>query len=148
MKLKRKIDRVFSVLLSLALILALVPMTATTASAAGYGTVMDLPTGAGSTLYSNIYKVNTNTTIAYSNYYSALNVGSGHTAVIYIPKGITLTVRGGHGNAQNAGAAGINLPSNSTLIITGGGSLNVYGGNSGYSSSGSSGGGGYWNGGS
>lgn len=147
MKIRQNTCKVFTALLALTLVLTVTPLTATTAYAAGYTTVLDLPTTAGSTLSSNIYRVKSSTTISYANYYSALSVASGHTAVIYIPKGVTLTVRGGHGRGKNAGAAGINLPSNSTLVVTGGGVLNVYGGNSGSSVGGSSGSYGYWNGG-
>ncbi|MGN0367379.1 MAG: InlB B-repeat-containing protein, partial [Wujia sp.] len=77
-----------------------------------------------------------------SNGYSrnGLNVASGKTVVMIIDPGVTLTVNGQSGSASTPGGAGIYVPSNSTLIITGGGTLNATGGASGKGSNGSYGG--------
>lgn len=60
---------------------------------------------------------------------SALFVNDGATAVIYIPQGVTLTVNGHDAIGANGAGAGIRVPSQATLIITGGGTLEAYGGN-------------------
>lgn len=76
------------------------------------------------------YRVETNTTIdgTKTNVYG-LRVPENSTVTIYIAKGKTLLVRGENGSAQNApGKPAIEVPSTSTLIITGGGRLRVYGG--------------------
>lgn len=97
--------------------------------------------GTGFTLLANnIYKVMNDMSIGSSSTASSgLYVASGTTSVLYIPKNVTLTVHGGNGNADRGGYAAINLPATSTLIITGGGKLNVYGGSSGVSTAGSNG---------
>ena len=59
---------------------------------------------------------------------SAMYVADGATAVIYIPKNVTLTVRGGNASGTESAGAGIRLNNGSTLIVTGGGRLNVTGG--------------------
>ena len=73
------------------------------------------------------------TTVAAVN---GLKVAAGATAVLYIPKGVTLTVTGGNGYYRNPGAAGIEVPSTSTLIIIGGGTLSATGGNAGQAGTG------------
>ncbi len=60
---------------------------------------------------------------------SAMYVDDNATAVIYIPKNVTLTVRGGNASGTESAGAGIRLNNGSTLIVTGGGKLNVTGGN-------------------
>lgn len=76
------------------------------------------------------YRVETNTTIdGTKNNVYGLRVPENSTVTIYIAKGKTLLVRGKHGSAQNTpGKPAIEVPSTSTLIITGGGTLRVYGG--------------------
>ena len=59
---------------------------------------------------------------------SALWLAENTTAVIYIPSGVTLTATGGPGTDMIGGGAGIEIPSSSTLIVTGGGKLVATGG--------------------
>jgi hypothetical protein len=49
-------------------------------------------------------------------------------AVLFIPGGMTLTVRGGAGTGTNGGKAAISLPSGGCLYVRGAGTLDVYGG--------------------
>lgn len=65
-----------------------------------------------------VYKVESSQTIS-----GTLNVPQDGTVTIYIAKGKTLTV-----NSNTAGQPAISVPSNSTLILTGGGTLRVKGG--------------------
>lgn len=125
---KRKIKRWISALLGAVMAAALMPVTAY----AGFSRTAALPTAAGSTLTDgNIYLVTNNVTISGSTGANALNVASGATVVINIPSGYTLTVNGGTGSATSRGGAGIYLPQDATLILTGGGRLVAYGGNAG-----------------
>ena len=92
-------------------------------------TTTDLPTSSGSKLHGNtIYNVTGNTTISGSTSSSGLIVDGNSTVVIYIPSGVTLTVNGGSGSGSTSGKAGIFLPTSSTLIIAGNGTLKVNGG--------------------
>ena len=85
----------------------------------------------GKTLQNNtVYRVTSNATISrLGTTSSALYVADNATAVIYIPKGITLTVNGGNASGTTGAGAGIRLNSGSTLVVTGQGTLNVTGGN-------------------
>ena len=124
--------RIISVLMSFLLVFTWIPWMGMTAQAATYKNVTSLPTAAGSWLYSsNIYTVRSNITITASTGGNALCVAGGNTVVIDIAPGCTLTVYGGNGSARTPGGAGIYLPSSSNLIVTGGGRLVAYGGNSG-----------------
>lgn len=101
--------------------------------------------GAGGTLVNGyVYKVTSNTTISNTNAGgNGLNVAANATVTIYIAKGVTLTCRGGNGSYRTHGGAGIYVPSTSTLIITGEGTLDCYGGKAGNGSNGGNGGNGY-----
>ena len=59
---------------------------------------------------------------------SGLIIPENATVTIFIPQGVTLSVRGANGSGANGGGAGILLPVTSTLIIRGGGTLNATGG--------------------
>ena len=84
----------------------------------------------GKTLYDGtVYVVPQNATISRSTPYTALYVADGATAVIYVPTGVTLTVKGGNASGTEGAGAGIRVPPTSTLVVTGGGTLNVTGGN-------------------
>ena len=72
------------------------------------------------------YVVKENTTITGAYDTAAITVKD--TAVIYIPKGVTLTLTGGKA-VSYGGGAGINLTSGNELIILGEGTLNATGGN-------------------
>ncbi|MBR1588110.1 MAG: hypothetical protein IJ658_07280, partial [Kiritimatiellae bacterium] len=96
---------------------------------------------AGRTLYGNtVYRVTADTTLTGHNSGPALQVSNaGVTTVIYIPKGITLTVNGGDANGSTGADAGIRVPSGTTLIVTGGGKLVATGGNAANGGNGGSG---------
>lgn len=59
---------------------------------------------------------------------SALYVADNATAVVFIPQGVTLKVFGGNGNGSTSAGAGIRVNPGSTLVVTGGGMLDVMGG--------------------
>ena len=80
-----------------------------------------------------VYTVQGNVPITGARYKSGLSVkkGSGGTAdrvIINIPKDCSLTVKGSDGIGYSAGCAGIALPADMTLYITGEGSLTATGG--------------------
>ncbi len=62
---------------------------------------------------------------------SGMSVKSNSTVVIYVPKGVTLTAIGANGKGRTGGGAGICVPSNATLIVTGEGIVVAIGGNAG-----------------
>ena len=72
--------------------------------------------------------------------WSGMAVKDNATAVLYVPAGVTLTVRGANGNGRTGGGAGIWVPETSTLIITGEGTVNATGGNAGDGGRGENGG--------
>ena len=100
----------------------------------------NLPTDAGSILTAGTtYKVSSDITIneqqaavdADGKPVSGLVVAGGSPVIIEICKGCTLTVNGTHAAGQYGAGAGISVPSSSTLIITGEGTLIAQGGNAG-----------------
>ena len=108
---------------------------------AGNTTTASLP-GVGGTLNNGyVYTVNDNTTLAATTAgQSALSVADKAKVVINIPSGVTLTCIGGNASGRTAAGAGIYVPSTSTLIVVGGGTLNATGGNAASGSNGSNGG--------
>ena len=60
-----------------------------------------------------------------------LAVPDGGKSVLYIPKGVTVTVVGGNGSGTVPASPAILVPGTSTLVVTGEGALNVTGGNGG-----------------
>ena len=109
-------------------------------------TVTALPTAAGSTLsHDTIYTVSSNTTINAGTGQNGLVVANNSVATIHIPAGVTLTVYGGAGSANQGGKSGIYVPTSSALIVVGSGTLNVYGGAGGSASNGGNGSNGYVN---
>lgn len=60
---------------------------------------------------------------------SGMNVQAGKTVNLYIPAGVTLTVKGADASGTKGAGAGILLPSGSTLNVIGNGTLKVTGGN-------------------
>lgn len=124
----KKIIRVCIIFAMCISMLPLMPIS-TVEAATTSTTIWNSAPSAGTTIYGgNIYKVAVNMSIGYEN--SNVNglIVSGTNAVLYIPSGVTLTVRGGDGSGTTPGKAGILLSTDSSLIITGGGTLNVYGG--------------------
>ncbi|MBO4894032.1 MAG: hypothetical protein J5562_03840, partial [Clostridia bacterium] len=100
-----------------------------------------LPTAAGSTLQDGaIYNVESSRTVSGTRTTNGLVVAERATVIIYIPDGVTLTVNGGDASANEPGKAGIYVPTSSTLIIAGNGSLTAKGGNGGQGSNGYNGG--------
>lgn len=129
--------KLIGIILTLAMVFVLVP--ATTALAGNNAT--PIPTVAGSTLNNgNLYIVSGNLTITGTAGQSGLIVANSATVAIYIPTGASLTVNGGNGSGSTPGGAGIYLPPSSTLVVTGGGTLTVKGGNAGNGGNGSGGG--------
>ncbi|MBR4523419.1 MAG: hypothetical protein IKO64_04200, partial [Kiritimatiellae bacterium] len=63
-----------------------------------------------------------------SSGWSGLYLDANSTAVLYIPAGMTLKVTGGSASDRTGAGAGIEIPPSSTLIVTGGGTLEAYGG--------------------
>lgn len=114
----------------MAVVLMLMPMIG--AYAGSNRTQVNLPQSAGYTLQpGNMYIVRTSMTIN-ATAGNGLNVaakGSGQAPVLYIPAGVTLTVTGANANGQTGAGAGIYVPSNAELIITGAGKLVATGGN-------------------
>lgn len=114
----------------------------------------DLPETAGATLTAGkTYKVSKNVNInldqdAVDNDgkpTSGLIVPENGRVIIEICKGCTLTVKGTHAAGQYGAGAGISVPSTSTLIITGEGTLIAQGGNAADGANGNDGGN-AWNG--
>ncbi len=84
----------------------------------------------GKTLKNNtVYVVPSSTTLTRTTPYAALYVKNNTTAVIYIPKNVTLTVNGGDASGTESAGAGIRIEDGATLIVTGEGSLIAKGGN-------------------
>ncbi|MBR3086188.1 MAG: hypothetical protein IKH04_07280, partial [Kiritimatiellae bacterium] len=101
------------------------------AALAGFTSIYTLGSGdAGRELANNtVYKVESDLTLTNTGTGPGLSVASGATVVLYIKKGVTLTVAGGNSNGTNAGDAGIRVLSGRTLVVTGGGKLVATGGN-------------------
>ena len=120
----RRWPAVLAVVLSLFASAALASTGFTTR--ATLSTTQEGPTLANGT----VYVVSSDTTIdrPSGSTLSAMYVADGATAVIYIPKNVTLTVNGGNASGTESAGAGIRLYNGSTLIVTGGGRLNVSGG--------------------
>ena len=85
---------------------------------------------AGTTLENGkVYVVSGNTSLSRNTPNSTLYVAHNATAVIYIPKNVTLTVNGGNASGTESGGAAIRVNAGSTLVVTGGGKLIAKGGN-------------------
>ena len=90
---------------------------------------------------SGAYYVAEDTNIDPSDTYgNGIKIDENLDVVIYIPRGVTLTVAGQDGYlADDVGYAAIYLPESSTLTITGGGTINALGGDAGAGSRGCNG---------
>lgn len=76
-----------------------------------------------------IYEVPSSLNIEAFNGNDAYKVAENATAVIYIPAGVTLSVKGGNADGTKGAGAGIYVPEGSKLIVTGGGRIFATGGN-------------------
>ena len=103
---------------------------------------VDLPNSPGYTLQpGNMYIVQSSMTIT-ATHGNGLNVAakdSKQAPILYLPAGVTLTVKGANSNGIAGGGAGIYVPSGAELIITGAGTLNATGGDAGAGTNGSDG---------
>ncbi|MGN0155551.1 MAG: InlB B-repeat-containing protein [Lachnospiraceae bacterium] len=110
---------------------------------AGFTTTQVLApdTAPGTTLSGNtIYKVTEDVEITQTTAgCDGLIVANNATVVLDIAKDCTLTVKGGDGSGKTRGGAGIYVPSNSTLIILGEGTLVAIGGDGGNATNGQNG---------
>lgn len=93
---------------------------------------IDQSVGAGYTLQpGNMYIVRSNMELTATSG-SGLNVAkkksNEQAPILYIPAGVTVTVKGADANGRTGAGAGINVPSGAELIITGAGTLNATGG--------------------
>lgn len=87
---------------------------------------------AGAELSSGVYYLSASRTFTSTSIGgNGLRIKSGATVYIYLPKGVTLTANGGAGSYESPGGAGILLPSNSTLVLLGEGSVDANGGKAG-----------------
>lgn len=76
---------------------------------------------------------------------SGISVEGGATVVLYVPQGVTLTAIGANGEGRIGGGAGIFVPDNATLVVTGEGEVWAKGGNAGDGNNGSNGAAGSYN---
>lgn len=94
---------------------------------------IDQSVGAGYTLYpGNMYIVRGDMTLTATsgNGLNVATIKSGEQApILYIPAGVTVTVKGADATGTTGAGAGIYVPSNAELIITGAGTLYATGGN-------------------
>ena len=88
----------------------------------------------------NTYRFTEDVTYNASKTESALMVADGATAVIVVPDGVTVTLKGGNANGKTGAGAGIEVPENAKLYIFGEGTLNAFGGNAASGSAGGAGG--------
>ena len=97
---------------------------------AGFKNAVTLSSGRKTLENGTVYIVNKDITVKAGAGFSAYAVNANSTAVLYIPAGKTLTLKGGAGSEETGavGEAGISLPAGATLIVTGGGTLDVTGG--------------------
>ena len=126
----------FSTLLAAALI------AASPAMAMDSGTITDgTRTLNGGTVYTVSGNVTINAAVGQSALTAVANSGDGgNKVVIEIKDGGSLTVTGGNANGRDGAGAGIMLPSDMTLYVTGKGRLTATGGNAAGGGNGSSGG--------
>ena len=99
------------------------------AAEAGFTNALLINSTARRNLENNtVYMVTGDYEVKGSTGYSAYTMAANSTAVIYIPSGRTLTLQGGKAHEKSGAGAGIEVPSSSTLIITGSGRLVTTGG--------------------
>ena len=115
------------------------------AAEAGFTKTMNLSGGRKTLENGTIYILTDNEdTVTASSGFSAYKVNDNATAVLYIPSGKKLTLKGGAASGTSGAGAGIEVPASSTLIVVGGGTLEVFGGKGGGGTSGNGGGSGQY----
>ena len=87
-----------------------------------------------------VYLVTSDLEIRASSGFSAFSMDANSTSVLYVATGKTLTLQGGNASGTTGAGAGIEIPSSSLLIITGGGTIKATGGKGANGSSGGNGG--------
>ena len=70
-----------------------------------------------------VYKVTSDLEIKAASGLSAFYMDANSTSVLYVATGKTLTLQGGNASGTTGAGAGIEIPSSSLLIITGGGTI-------------------------
>ena len=98
------------------------------AAEAGFKNAVTLTGGRQTLENGKVYIVDSDHKVQAGAGLPAYAVNANSTAVLYIPAGKTLTLKGGAASGTSGGEAGISLPASSTLIVTGGGTLEVTGG--------------------
>ena len=98
----------------------------------------------GKTLRSGYYYVTQNIEFSNSSCNSGLTIAPGSTVHIYIPRGVTLTAKGGNADGRTGAGAGILLRSGSTLYLEGAGKVVATGGDAANGENGGQGDDGNW----
>ena len=129
--------RIISIILTLALVLALLSVSAAATDGidtSGWtlltGSTEGMTVGVSGT--TGYYRIQSNTSFTNSTVGgSGLSIADGATVYLYIPENVTLTCTGADGENAVGGGAGIELPENATLYLLGEGTLNALGGSAG-----------------
>ena len=129
--------RIIGIILTLALVAALLPASIVAAGGIDTSdwTLLTGSTGGmtvGASGATGYYRVQSNTSFTNSTVGgSGLSIADGATVYLYIPENVTLTCKGADGENAVGGGAGIELPENATLYLLGEGTLNALGGSAG-----------------
>lgn len=83
----------------------------------------------GKTLQSGNYYITQNIEFSNSACNNGLTIADGATVHIFVPRGVTLTARGGNASGRSGAGAGIYLPKGSSLFLEGHGKVVAWGGN-------------------
>lgn len=83
----------------------------------------------GYRFFSGNYYITQNIEFSNGNCKSGLTIADGATVHFYIPRGVTLTARGGNASGRSGAGAGIELPQGSSLFLEGKGKVVAQGGN-------------------
>ena len=83
----------------------------------------------GYRFFSGNYYITQNIEFSNGNCKSGLQIADGATVHFYIPRGVTLTARGGNASGRSGAGAGIELPQGSSLFLEGKGKVVAQGGN-------------------
>ncbi len=83
----------------------------------------------GKTLQSGNYYITQNIEFSNSACNNGLTIADGATVHIFVPRGVTLTARGGNASGRSGAGAGIYLPQGSSLFLEGHGKVVAWGGN-------------------